>query len=160
MPAHRRELELYGLPLPPSTTGVRIGARQSPVQAALARFRQAYAPQRLPLNRKTVPEQTATDTRGIMALISDYAQGRRLVQLTYSKATENGKVVVRLVEPYSVRYRDTRHNGRRRYVYCWCSQHQGIHAFIIDNIISAKGTSGRFIPRWKIEIGALRAEAQ
>lgn len=152
MPAHRRELELYGLPLPPTNTGVRIGSRQSPVQAAMARFRRAYTPQRIPLTRKNVPEQVATETNSIRQLLADYARGRRLVELTYSKATENGKVVVRVAEPYSYRYRDTKHFGRRLYLYAWCPMHNSIHSFIVGNIISAKGLQRRFIPKWKIEL--------
>lgn len=152
MPAHRRELELYGLPLPPTNTGVRIGARQSPVQAAMARFRRAYTQQRIPLTKKNVPEQIATDTNAIQQLVSDYARGRRLVELTYSKATENGKVVVRIAECYSYRYRDTKHAGRRKYLFAYCPMHGSIHSFIVGNIISVKGLAKRFIPRWRIEL--------
>lgn len=161
----RRELEEYGLPLP-QVVGFRPprrGRRQSRVQRTMSMFRTLQAQQaaqqipqfqpgtRIPRGRRKAPITQTGDPRNIMVLIQEYAKARRTVILTYKKATENGKIVKREVEPYSIRVKTTKRRGRRRYFYSYCYSHMGIHSFLVDNIVSVQGTNRRFIPRWKVE---------
>lgn len=106
---------------------------------------------RIPPRRRQVPVRETHDPRDILSMVAAYAKGRRTVVLEYRKATDNQKLVIREGEPYSIRYKNTKDHGRRRYLYMLCLPHNEIHSFIVDNIVSVKGTSRRFVPRWRVE---------
>ena len=175
MPAHRSQLVGYGLPLPPAGAAT-AGGRTSKVAAVLARYRppagprpvglpppprppagyprpvsRRAAPPLVKIRQKKAPAAETSDPRQILDLIGSYARGRRTVVISYRKETANGQVVTRECEPYSIRYKMTQHRGRRRYAMLFCLPHSGIHSFIVDNILSVKGTNRRFVPRWRVE---------
>jgi hypothetical protein len=73
-----------------------------------------------------------------------YAGSRRLMLLmTYNDQ-------VRLVEPYSYRYRGK--NGKILF-YGYCRLHASIHSFYLDKITGLRLTSEMFAPRWPVEVG-------
>jgi hypothetical protein len=73
-----------------------------------------------------------------------YAGSRRLLLLmTYNDQ-------VRLVEPYSYRYRGK--NGKILF-YGYCRLHASIHSFYLDKITGLRMTTEMFAPRWPIEVG-------
>jgi len=154
---HRRELAVYGLPLPTATGG--LGVRTAKIPQILSRLRLAQ-PQpppeggpplpRIRRRQRNVPIYQTGVPREIMGLIQHYARGRRTVTLRYTKIT-TGETVDREVEPYSIRIKNTRVRGRARYFYAFCLMHQTISMFLIDNIQNIKGTNRRYVPRWRIE---------
>ena len=162
MPVHRRELGAYGHPLPPIR--VRLaGVRRPKVPGVLARARMAQPPEPpglprpptptppIPRGRRRAPLYETGDPREILALVQNYARGRRTIVLSYAKATENDRLITREIEPYSIRLRVTRRRGRARYLYGFCLQHQGIHSFLVQNIRSVRGTNRSYMPRWRVE---------
>lgn len=167
MPAHGQQLSGYGIPLP-SGKGSLPTNRQGRVLIALQQTRRAMPgprqqpplpptpqdqTQKIPTIKRTAPRVQELETanpRQILDLIGAYAKGRRTVTITYRKAT-TGETVTREVEPYSLRYKTSTKRGRVRFFYGFCLPHGGIHSFLVDNIISVKGTSRRFMPRWLVE---------
>lgn len=158
----------YGLPLPPNNRQLSA-VRNSPVRALLARFRGLGTrtgfqtpPQVAPVRKQFIPGRafspidphlkSTRKVRDVLSLISEYAQQGKVVRLIYRKM-EDGSVVQRTVEPYSMRYLRTRRGGRARYFYAWDlgPVTVGIHSFRMSNIMGVEGTDQTYHPRWKVE---------
>jgi predicted DNA-binding transcriptional regulator YafY len=83
-------------------------------------------------------------------VIQAHAQARRTVILKYRKQ-EDGSLIVREIEPYSIRLKNTRKYGRRRYLYGYDLFRGEIRAFILGNMQSVRGSNNTFSPRWEVE---------
>lgn len=155
----------YHLTLPPNRRQL-APTRISKVRALLARVRSAARPAvqapvgpgrrqpvagRLftPIHPDVREPRTVRDT---LSLITVYAQRRKLIQLTYRRI-QDGAIVQRLVEPYSLRFKRTRRGGRARYFFAFDTSPPttGIHSFRMSNILAVLGTNRSFRPRWKVE---------
>jgi predicted DNA-binding transcriptional regulator YafY len=159
----------YRLPLPPNQRQLSA-VRNSPVRALLARYRSASGtvirPPRIqpPASRQFVPGKKFTPispdlkktktVRDALGLISACARQGKMVRIIYRKM-KDGSIVQRTVEPYSLRYRQTRRGGRARYFYGYDSGEgnptKGIHSFRMSNIMGVEQTDRSFTPRWKVE---------
>jgi hypothetical protein len=178
---HRVQLQQYGLPLPPTGRGpgmprvaripgllARVAGRLAgaprpappPPRLPLPPAPRAAAPRfpffRLPFVRPREPElvggRETFEPRSILSVIVLSSRNRQPVRITYRKKTARDLVVTRDVEFYSIRYRDTKHGGRTRYLYGWCEPHNEIHSFIIDRILSVQPLPRRFTPRFVVEL--------
>lgn len=166
----------YGLPLPPGG-GRQLGAvRNSPVRALLARYRGLSQRQpgavvgRIPPQKPQVrparppavagrlyspirPEvQRTRRVRDVLGLITIFARQHKMVRLIYRRMRD-GAQIQRDVEPYSMRYRRTKHGGMARYFYAYDTSPPtlGIHSFRMSNILAVEGTDRVFTPRWVVE---------
>lgn len=76
-----------------------------------------------------------------------------MILIQYRKATAGGALVNRAVEPYSLRYRVSKARGRARYFYAYNVQgsEPGIHAYLVENIVSVTITDQTYRPRWRVE---------
>lgn len=153
----RRVLERYGLPLSSQSRG-RLGARPKRVPRVLAAYRQALARRRYaePI-QETVPQQRqlfqgreVRNPREMLMVIQAHARARRTVIIRYRKQ-ENSQLIIREIEPYSIRLRNTRQFGRSRYLYGFDLFRGEIRSFIVDNLRGVRGTNNEFTPRWEIE---------
>jgi hypothetical protein len=177
---HRIQLQGYGLPLPPlgvipgSPRVARVPGLLARVAGRLVAQRPPGAPppgppptpqgvarptwfrlprwlQRRPVEPAPVGPRVTYDPRSILSVIVLSSRNRQMVRIVYRAATKRDLVITRDVEFYSIRYRDTKHGGRRRYLYGFCDQHQKIHSFIVERIMSAEPLPRRFTPRWVVE---------
>ena len=163
-----------GLPMPPD--GRQLAAtRVSPVRSLMARVRNAGGrnrplpklapmpqmqqqakPQPIPGQVYRPPQQGkvwTVDPREIMALIARFARERKVIIIRYQKATDGNRLVTRSVEPYALRYKNTKKRGRVRFFYAYDvdGPTTGIHSFLIPNIVSVQGTDTNYSPRWQVE---------
>lgn len=151
MPNYRSQLAAYGLPLPKESTPI-LASRPSKMSLRPRVAKPAPKPTRkTPTRLRPSPVVESANARDAMTVIAEYAKARKMIELTYRKVGDQNQVIKRICEPYSIRVKMSRHGGKRRYFYAFCANHQGIHSFIIDNIISVKGTNRRFVPRWRVE---------
>lgn len=156
--SHRTILQQYGLPLPPSTarrsrrTGSLVGAEMRRRSTTAQRFRRTTQGKQPPLppqrSQQRMPRMT-NKPREFLSEISQSARELKTVTLVYDKIT-TGERVIREIEPYSIRYKNTK-AGRRRYLYGWCLTHGEIHSFLVERISSLRTNSRSFQPRWIVE---------
>jgi hypothetical protein len=162
-----------GLPTPPDGRQLP-NTRISPVRSLLARMRNAARPIQKPnlapippmIQQKKpqpIPGQIykppsegkvwTRNPREILALIARFARERKVIIITYKKATAGNQLVTRSVEPYSLRYKNTKTRGRSRFFYGYDVDGPtiGIHSFLLPNIVSVQGTDTIYTPRWVIE---------
>jgi len=103
---------------------------------------------------KMPPIKRYRSTRGVMTEIRRAATFRVKLRIWYDKLT-TGESVMRLVEPYSFRFKNTR-LGRRKVLYGYHGRKRTIKMFVLNNIKGAERTRQTFEPRWRIEIPRLR----
>jgi predicted DNA-binding transcriptional regulator YafY len=165
-----KNLVSYGLPMP-HTARLLPSQRVSPVKSLLARLaakgrrpnpqqqfqnQPAQKPDLGPRqNQPEAPKKKtwSADPRDVLATIAEAAKDHKIVMLQYRKATAGGALVNRAVEPYSLRYRSSKTRGRARYLYAYnvAGSEEGIHAFLVSNIVSVTITDQTYQPRWRVE---------
>ncbi len=139
-------------PMPPQRAMEEQQRRQQPIR----RFQPPG--EETPKEYRTAPvpggKAWTNDPREIMGLISEYAKRKMVVIIRYRKQAENGRVISRAVEPYSIRIRRRRRDGqivRYFYGYDVNGPTVAIHSFIIGNLVSVQGTNQIYRPRWMVE---------
>lgn len=106
--------------------------------------------------RKKSPIIQTSNNRKVLAVAQAYAQARKTVVITYKKRTSSdsgpaGTIIVRELEPYSIRFRRTQRGGRAKFLFGYCYTHRGIHMFYVNRILHIQGTNRRYVPRWSVE---------
>jgi hypothetical protein len=162
-----------GLPMPPDRRQLPP-TRVSPVRTLLAKMRFGA---KAPLPRLTAPpvlKQTpnraqpvpgnlykppsegkvwTSNPREILSLISRFARERKVIIIRYRAKKHGMAIVTRSVEPYALRYKNTRESGRTRFFYGYDvdGPTHGIHSFLLGNIVSVQGTNVNYSPKWTVE---------
>lgn len=140
-------------PMPPQRSVMENQRRQQPIRRfqpptddAAKEYRVTPAPG---------GKAWTNDPREVMGLIGQYAKRHLVVIIRYRKQAENGRIISRAVEPYSIRIRRRKRDGqivRYFYGYDVNGPTVAIHSFIISNLVSVQGTDKLFQPRWTIEL--------
>jgi hypothetical protein len=97
------------------------------------------------LEKASRRKERKMDVRTIAKYVDQAGDATQKLNLKYLRQ-KDGQVVYRRVAPYSYR-------GDKLFAACELHDN-GIHSFLVRNILNATGSITRFRPKWPVEVGA------